>query len=211
MARNVKIAWSNPELRKKQSESHKGLHLSPQTEFKKGKEGFVPWMKGKTHSEDSKLKMKVFRNTVEYKNEKKEQILRQFESGQFPNVQNTKPERQIKEELLKRGYIEGTDFIHQYKLMNKFMCDFCFPKQKVIVEVNGDYWHVNPIKYLIPKNQQQVKAIIKDKSKRAYISKIDNSSWTYLELWESDINKDVVKCVDKIVEVLKSKLTQQTI
>ena len=133
-------------------------------------------------------------------------LLKQYESGVFPKQTNTKPERQIKEELLKRGYNEGMDFIHQYKFMNKFMCDFCFPKQKVIIEVDGDFWHANPIKYVGKKlHKHQIKGINRDKSKKAYISAVDNNSWTFLSFWESDIKKDVAKCVDRIEETLAKK------
>jgi very-short-patch-repair endonuclease len=132
-------------------------------------------------------------------------LLRLYESGAFPQQTNTKPERQIKEELLKRGYKEGIDFIHQYRFMNKFMCDFCFPQHKVIVEAYGDFWHCNPKKYPVPIHPHQIKDIGRDKSKEAYITKVDNHTWIYLVLWESDIKQDVAKCVDKIEEVLAEK------
>jgi len=204
MAKAVKTVWANPGLREKQSESHKGRHLSLKTEFKKG---FIPWIKGKHHSEETRKKLNAFRNTLKYREEAKERIMKQFESGDFPKVENTKPERLVKAELIKRGYKEGIDFIHQYRCLNKFMCDFGFPKQKIVVEVNGDYWHCNPKLYSKPKNQHQIRGIRRDKSKEAYITTVENHSWTYLVLWESDIQKDVAKCVNRIEEVLAEKKT----
>ena len=104
-------------------------------------------------------------------------------------------------------YKEGIDFIHQFKFMDKFMCDFCFPLQKVIVEAYGDFWHRNPKKY--PKgfklHPHQKKDIAKDKAKEAYIRKVDKGSWKLIILWESDIKKDVSKCVDKIESYIKFK------
>jgi DNA mismatch endonuclease (patch repair protein) len=133
-------------------------------------------------------------------------LLKLYDSGKFPRQENTKPERQIKEELIKREYKEGIDFIHQFKFMNKFMCDFCFPLQKVIVEVDGDFWHANPDKYSQDKlHKHQIKGIARDKSKNAYITKVDNGSWTLLRFWESDINKNVIQCADRIEEVLNNK------
>ena len=87
------------------------------------------------------------------------------------------------------------------------MCDFCFPQKKIIIEVDGDFWHGNPDKFpdVTKLHKHQLKGIGRDKSKNAYISKIDNGSWTLLRFWESDIKKDVMKCVDKIEEVLKNK------
>ena len=133
--------------------------------------------------------------------------LRMYESGSFPKQTNTKPERQVKEELIRRGHKEGIDFVHQFKFMNKFMCDFCFPHQKVIIEVYGDFWHANPKKYPIGGflHPHQKKGINRDKSRQAYITKVDNHSWTYLILWEMDIKKDVVECVDRIEKILRLK------
>lgn len=137
----------------------------------------------------------------------KNRLLKLYESGKFPQQTNTKPERQIKEELIKRGYKEGIDFIHQYKFMNKFMCDFCFPKEKIIVEVYGDFWHANPTKY--PKGRalhlHQIKGKRIDKAKEAYISKADNRTWTYIIIWENDINKNITECVDRIVKIVADK------
>ena len=138
----------------------------------------------------------------------RESILKQYESGTFPRQTDTNIEILLKKELLKRGYKEGVDFIHQYKFMNKFMCDFCFPQQKVIVEVNGDFWHGNPKKYSdqAKLHPHQIKGIGRDKSKKAYITTVDNRSWIFLSFWESEIKEDVTKCGDKIEEVLRTKL-----
>ena len=188
-------------------------------------------MFGKTHSEESLRKMseahkkqmanpefrkklrEIHKKRLSNPEERKRQsqistatLLRLYESGKFPKQINTKPERQIKEELLKREYNEGIDFVHQFKFNNKFMCDFCFPKQKVVVEVYGDFWHGNPIKYAGKKlHKHQIKGINRDKSKEAYIRTVDNHSWTYIVLWESDIKNDAAKCVDRIEEALAKK------
>lgn len=165
--------------------------------------GRPSWNKGinfPIESERTEWQIKVGKSS-------RERLLKQYESGKFPRQENTKPERQIKEELIKRGYVEGEYFIHQYKFMNKFMCDFCFPQQKVIVEVNGDFWHANPKKYPDQSklHAHQIKDIRKDKAKEAYITTVDSHSWTYLTLWEMDIKENVVQCVDKIEEVLAEK------
>ncbi len=190
---------------KGKSSHNKGKHLSEEIKRKIGSANL-----GKHRTEEFRKKMSEFKKGKKYpgtSERRREIILERYESGNFPLQTNTKPERQIKEELLKRGYNEGIDFIHQYKFMNKFMCDFCFPQQRVIVEVYGDFWHCNPKIYTGKKLfQQQIRGINKDKSKEAYITKVDNHSWTYLVHWESDIEKDVSKCVDKIEEVLDEKI-----
>ncbi len=237
MSESQKKAWTNPELRKKQTESHKGQigwnkgKKGLQVAWNRGismpeeqrrrmsetrkirmKEGKIKnWMKGKHPSAETLKKqreavIKTWANP-ELREQNRLHTLKMFESGSFPRQMNTKPERQVKKELIKRGYKEGANFIHQFKFMNKFMCDFCFPNQKIIVEVDGDFWHGNPKKYSdqTKLHPHQIKGIGRDKSKKAYIKKVDNGSWTLLRFWESDIEKDVVKCVDKIEEVLAEK------
>jgi DNA mismatch endonuclease (patch repair protein) len=84
------------------------------------------------------------------------------------------------------------------------MCDFVFPNHKLVVECDGDFWHANPLKYAgKPLKQAQKNTLAKDKSKNAYIKKVDSGSWTLLRFWESDIKKDVKSCVDKIEQSLR--------
>ncbi len=224
-----KKVWANPEVKermrkiwtgrkhseeskRKMGEAHKKSYLDPEfrnkhkkTMKKRYSEGEVPWNKGKKGLQDAWNKDKKIPELSEWG---RKNILKMYASGSFPKQTNTKIERDIKEELIKRNYIEGVDFIHQFKFMEKFMCDFCFPAQKLIVEAYGDFWHANPKKY--PEGTKlhphQIKGKSRDKPKEAYITKVDNGSWTYLPIWESDIKKDVVECVDKIEKALaKSK------
>jgi very-short-patch-repair endonuclease len=194
----MKAKYHSEKSKRKMSEARKGKPA-----WNKGQKTDKPsWMKGKKLSEVmTPEKYKIF---IE-KNRK--QILQRYAKGDFPKQTNTKPERQVKEELLKRGYKEGINFIHQYKFMNKFMCDFCFPQQKLIIEVDGDFWHCNPKKYPTGSilHPHQIKGIGRDKSKSAYIMKVDNGAWTLFRFWESDIKKDVAKCVDRIEEFLREK------
>lgn len=202
-----KPAWNrgvspSPETLKRLSDSHKGQDH---------------WT-GRVHSKESLKKMSeghklnptrywLGKSRPDIAESSRKHILKLYESGSFPRQTNTLPERQLKEELLLHGYQEGIDFIHQFKFYEKFMCDFAFPKEKVIVECDGDYWHVNPgSKYAKnAPNSAQKRSLRIDKSKEAYIRKADNGSWCLLRFWESDIKKDVKSCVKKIEEALTSK------
>ncbi len=131
-------------------------------------------------------------------------IIKQYESGQFPRQSNTDIERILKGELVRRGYVENKDFIHQFGLYGKFSCDFCFPAAKLIIECYGDWHHVNPSTNDISKlHKIQIKTSNRDKGREAYIRKIDNGSWTLLKFWGSEIKSNVSKCVDKIEVALK--------
>ncbi len=194
MSEAHKQSLSNPEVIKRMSEAQRRRYELGGKPWNKGKKmDRPPWNKGKKMPELSEWG--------------RQNILKQYESGVFPKQENTKIERRIKEELIRRGYKEGVNFVHQYRFMNKFMCDFCFPQQKVIVETYGDFWHANPNKYPAGSilHPHQIKDIKKDRAKEAYITKVDNGAWTYLVLWESDIKKDVSKCVDRIEQALSKK------
>ena len=89
------------------------------------------------------------------------------------------------------------------------MCDFCFPAQKLIIEADGDFWHCNPKKYPSgATHPHQVKGINKDKAKSAYIKKVDDGSWTLIRLWESDIEENVVECIDNVVMPAKNMIDE---
>ncbi len=167
------------ELRKKVSDSHKGIP-SP--------------IKGMT-LEDVHGREKA----AEIRDKNRRATLKLFEEGRLPKKVNTLPERLFKAELLRRGYVEGKQFIHQYKFADKFMCDFCFPDANLIIEVDGDFFHANPKLFdhnnVNPGQQRQIN---RDKAKNAYIMKYDNGTWTLLRFWESAIKKNVGKVVDKM-------------
>lgn len=190
------------ESKRKMSESHKGL-LAGEKNPNWSPKFKVPCMNcGKT------LLRTKYRLTIKGRKlhfcSTRCQILYQYKRGDFPKQYNTGIERAVRSELVKRGYKEGKDFIHQFKLEDKFMCDFCFPDQKVIVECYGDWHHVNPKKFKGKKlHAIQKKQKTKDKSKEGYIRAIDNRSWTLVILWGMDIKKDVKACVDRIEDALK--------
>jgi G:T-mismatch repair DNA endonuclease (very short patch repair protein) len=68
---------------------------------------------------------------------------------------------------------------------------------KIVIEVNGDYWHANPFKYkendIIAKwgGDVLVKDIWKNDKKRK--EQIESFGWTVITLWESDINNNLNK------------------
>lgn len=143
--------------------------------------------------------------TLEKRKQARERIIKQYKLGQFPKQTDTNIEQLMKQELIKRGYKINKDFIPQFNLNDKFACDFCFLKQKLIVECDGDWWHVNPNRY--DRNNIhpiQKKTLQKDIKKDKYITKIDNGSWDVIRFWGSEIERNVSGCVDRIEVRLKS-------
>jgi len=218
MSEASRMAWDDPQYRGHMSLVHKGQHSSPKTEFKKGQ---TPKNKGISPSEESRKKMSIankgkhhspntefkkgFKHTPERIAQIRQTTIHHMKMGTYSKLRDTKPEKKVKDELINRNYEEEKDFIHQFKFKDKYLCDFCFLNEKLIVEVNGDYWHCNPKIYPNgPKNSQQLKGIEKDKLKEEFIKEADNGAWTYLVLWELDIMENIVKCCDRIEEVLSS-------
>ena len=73
-------------------------------------------------------------------------IASNFSIKQLKNYKGTKPENLFKEYLLLNNLIQGQDFFYQYRIFN-YRVDFYFPKINLGIEIDGDYWHANPMKY----------------------------------------------------------------
>lgn len=80
----------------------------------------------------------------------------------------------------------------KYYSIDNYLTDY-----NLMIEVMGDYFHANPIKFR-EINEMQYNDIVKDKRKRTYIKKYKGINILYL--WEKDINnnieliKNIIKC-----------------
>lgn len=101
---------------------------------------------------------------------------------------NTKPQIMINNLLneMKISYINEKGF--KYYAVDNYL-----DKQHLIIEVMGDFWHCNPIKYNNP-NAQEIhrKRIPKDKAKHTYFK--NNYNIEILYLWENDIYNNIQLC-----------------
>lgn len=97
----------------------------------------------------------------------------------------TKPERILKEFLIQKNI----EFIPQHSMYDKFVVDFYLPKENIVIEVFGDYWHGNPLFYGDEENpkpltKKQIKQKKKDKAREAYLKTCGHE---FQVLWEHDI------------------------
>ena len=83
--------------------------------------------------------------------------------------------------------------------VNYYVVDFLFPEQKVIVEVDGDFWHANPSIYKGDLRPVQKRVVAKDKREATYCK---NYGWKLLRFWETGIKKDINACLKKVEEAL---------
>lgn len=124
---------------------------------------------------------------------------KQIEIGRKIQEKNRKKQRHVSglesyfEKFLKEMKIE---YIRQFRLKNNgilYFYDFYIPSKNTVIEVDGDYWHCNPSKFILenlPKYIQDYKTI--EKTKEAYL--LENG-YNIIRFWEDDIvnNEDNVK------------------
>lgn len=71
--------------------------------------------------------------------------------------------------------------------------DFVFHRAKVVVFVDGDFWHGNPKKYRLPKSNcdyWQMKIGSNKRRDRLVNRVLRKDGWTVLRFWESDLRNE---------------------
>lgn len=110
------------------------------------------------------------------------------------------------EEDFARDFLDklGVEYEYQFeaKDIGRFY-DFFLPKSRLIIEVDGDYWHGNPEKYdenELKKHQIRAQRVDEHKNKWALLHGIP-----IIRIWESDIRKNP----KKVMKMLKEELNIQ--
>lgn len=114
---------------------------------------------------------------------------------------NTKPQKEVNSILSDLKI----DFIREYKCVY-YSIDNYLSHHNLMIEVMGDYWHANPIKFNEHKylmTQKQFDGIHRDKIKKSYI--LNHYNINILYLWEDDILKRRKLCSLLILEYINSK------
>lgn len=117
----------------------------------------------------------------------------------------TIPEKMVREWLESKGFIKDKDFYQECGFLKKYYVDFYIPKYKMIIEVYGDYWHVNPEIYDVFENDKNKKPLNDNQREHIY-SKYDETRNKELEsygykvfvLWEKDIHDNLDFHISKI-------------
>lgn len=177
-----------PEERAKRNENFKKVWSLPENRskiIKLSKNGLKAAM-----SPEARKKHKEALNTPEAKRRARMQMLKTLQN--MPKVSSLN--KRFKEALNQNGLHPKSEY-----LIGFYQVDFCFLKERVIVEVDGDYWHGNPALYTTF-NANQKRVMSKDKRECTYFK---NLGWTFLRFWESDINKDINGCIKQVQEALQ--------
>jgi DNA mismatch endonuclease (patch repair protein) len=112
---------------------------------------------------------------------------------------NTMPEKKLFLELRKLGM----KYSRHYKIYGT--PDIAFPKEKMAVFIDGDFWHGYnwKVKKEIPPKgfwRQKITANInRDRKVKYQLSKL---GWRTIRIWEHDIEKNPTACVKRIVQKL---------
>lgn len=137
----------------------------------------------------------IYSQREEWKEESRQRILNQLQNGCFDT--ETIPQKIINDILdeIDVKYCREKSF--EYYAVDNYLLDY-----DLIVEVQGDYWHANPLKYTSSLTNIQYRRVNKDKAKHSYFKNQYNIEILYL--WESDIIKRKDVCIELIKKYISS-------
>jgi DNA mismatch endonuclease (patch repair protein) len=115
---------------------------------------------------------------------------------------NSKVEVAVRKVLWARGF--------RYRLHAKGIKgrpDFVFTKQKLVVFIDGDFWHgynwpskkpklISNQGYWIPKIERNMQ---RDKEVTEYLI---NAGWVVIRIWEHEVKEDLHSCINKIAAAI---------
>jgi hypothetical protein len=180
-----------------------------------GEEGRKLW--------DDYCKRQSYTNSLEYmiKEYGEEEGTKKYKEFNFArantsSITYSKMSQKLFNELY--NLIEAKDNIFYYTLNNEYSVitntkvynlDFYDKTKNLVIEFLGDYWHANPLlykeddKFIRSNKPVTAKQIWKaDKSRKNNICKQLNNP-IYIEIWESDWNKNPEKVINNILKYYK--------
>lgn len=115
-----------------------------------------------------------------------------------PIIKNTKPQMLVDTVLNKLNIVYQREYNCKYFAIDNYLAE-----HNLMIEVMGDFWHANPLKYNKENLRDiQKKRIPRDKAKHTYIRNKYNIEILYL--WENDIYNNIELCELLIKEYIKS-------
>lgn len=117
--------------------------------------------------------------------------------GRVYPYKDTKPEKLLQQALTKLNL----KFEKHYHLFGR--PDIVFPKKKIAIFIDGDYWHANP-KIYNENHLLYAGVLAKQKWQRDFIVNLHliKNGWRVLRFWENEINGDA----DLIANEIKKEL-----
>jgi len=113
---------------------------------------------------------------------------------------NTSPEIKLRKLLFANG-IRG--YRVHYNLLGK--PDTVFTKKKIVIFVDGCYWHRCPICFREPETRKEfwIKKIESNVERDKKINKqLHNEGWLVIRFWEHEVKKESEKVIKQIMKKL---------
>ncbi|MDQ7833097.1 MAG: very short patch repair endonuclease [Desulfovibrionaceae bacterium] len=116
---------------------------------------------------------------------------------------NTRPERALRSAL----WATGLRYRIHPALFGK--PDIAFLKHRILVFVDGCFWHGCPLHGTKPKTNNlfwSEKISRNMKRDKEVTSFLEAEGWIVIRLWEHEVEKSLKECVDRILKKIKSQL-----
>lgn len=137
----------------------------------------------------------IWSQREELKERSRKTMLRELESGEISKT-NSFPQQLIDNALKDLNINFEREKNMKYYCIDNYLTDY-----NLAIEVMGDYWHSNPIRFNSKLTRAQYNRISKDKAKHTYMKNYYNIEILYL--WESDIIKNIDLCKNLILKYIK--------
>ena len=139
-------------------------------------------------------------NRIITEEQKEKARLTILKNGRNANRFNSKVQLKINDMLNMNHINYEREYIIKYYAVDNYLSDY-----DLIIEVMGDYWHANPLRYNEDNymlNDTQQRTLQKDKQKKSYI--LNHNNINILYLWETDINKRPKLCEALILKYIEN-------
>ena len=137
----------------------------------------------------------IYSQTDEYREKSRKRILEEFQNGVMSLDSKT--------QLVVNDILDNLKIIYEReKIFQYFSVDNYLTNYNLIIEVQGDYWHTNPLKFISNITQAQYDRIGRDKAKHSYIKNQYGIECLYL--WESDVLNNQKLCGMLIQKYIKN-------
>ena len=188
------------EEKKKRADSNRGKKRS-----KEFSEALSKRMKGKKVSDETRKKQSKIRKVISNRPEVKQKQRELRATQVFPN-KDTKPELAV-QKILTDNQITFQKHI-PIKIGNRFHQVDVLLDDKKIIEVNGTYHHADPRKYepnkIITLHRKQITAKQVWTEEKTKLDKIRNLGYQILIVWQIDIEKNMTKTQEDILNFINS-------
>jgi very-short-patch-repair endonuclease len=195
-------------------QTKEGLEKSAQTRRERFASGEIEqWNKGKKESESYSpeiIAKRLAANKSEARREKISKALKGKEKS--PEQKKRLAEMSVfyrkKRQLASGNKLEKAfedilneleiTYLHQHTIKNHNY-DFFIPTKNILIEVDGDFWHVNESKGFTIKSKIQVRNLENDAKKNKVAA---DNGYTLLRFWENDIKNNRKEVVYQLLAYL---------